>query len=1859
MDTRNCPPSPPPVHPSAPSNGMRDQSGAAFLMAVLGILLLGFTLVAGLRYTGSKVAVTRQQSTTGELSRVLLQSIHGFVASHNRLPCPADGSLGSSDPNYGTEAAALCVTSPANPGIVPWKALGLQKSDALDAWGMRIGYAVSAGLATGTPYAAPITAGSDAINVQPCSGTLHACGTLAPQAYALISYGADQTGGWMNCDGTGSVCARRTQPVLAVYNPEYYNAQTAAFASSAPAASAFSQYSYSVVQNQTQYYDDLLTYETSSQICAALNGKKTGSSAPYCTSQSNKPVPSQPTQPQVASGAPALALQNSDLAAVASNPVASGIVNAYGCGAGSSYCPGSSNAGSLSNTLSFVGSGNGTVYNPGGNCASLVGNLGFACVYDPLWASGISIGGAYGQGGGGGDWIGPNHTGSCPQCYGNSWTPNYLVPTQTLTYIYGSSYQSFAFAAYLVDGGMPIQADAYSSNVCSVSGDVTQNSNAIANVGPAQMVAGAALSGPGITAGTTIKNVNNNNLVMSQGATQTLPGSLITATLTLSATGNVTSGSTSVTNLSTTSGLTVAQVISGSGIPSGSVILAINGTTLTLSQAATGSYAGTALTIGGGSVTFNGDLQKNSPSVGNVTPPCAMAVGQLIEGLNTLPSGTTITAVGNQSLTVSKTALATQIGQTLAIYDNAFNITGKLTTGSQSVTNASSTNGLALGQAVSGPGIQAGSYLVGLAGTTLTLSRPAIATSNAAQLMVTPWVRQGSMVVSNDTAGNVNHSVAVTGSWTATSAPPNQVTQLSSNLGLAVGQTVAGAGIPPGTVISGISATLTLSNQATATQTGLTLPVIPGSISFTGTLNGTTTISPLSSTAGLAAGQSLSGTGIAAGTTITAVGVNSLTISPKATLSQSNVSLSASPGMVLVQGTLSNNSNVVTALSCTTALSVGQAVVGPGLPANTTITAITPSTLTLSNSATANQNAATLAVGPGVFGVFGSVTNGSITVSGLSSMLNLAVGQAVAGPGIPAGTAIKALGTSSVDLTQSANANANGTNVFLFVSQDVLPLTGSLTGGSNLVTNLSNLSGLAVGQAVIDATGNIPAGTTITSINSSQSSLLLSQSANSTAAALAFSVVQGVVNPSGSLTNGSAVITSPSFVSGLFPGEAISGTGVPAGTTITSVTGTGIGLSQVATATLSGGSLAAAPGILAVNGDTTSGLTTVANAVVPPGVVVGNSITGPGIPSGTVITGIDIELSLSKAPTIAGAGTLYAAGINLPAAPISGTLSSGSTTVANVSSVSGLTAGQTIAGASIQADTTIATVTAAPVSLTLSAPATSTQPNDPLTVTQGTVFLIGSLTANSATVGGIASFAGLAVGDPVSGGGIPTGTTILTMGNGTLTLSQKATATNATATLAVSQVINLTGSLLLNSGTVSNPSTVAGLAVGQSITGTGIAAGTTITGFSGSTLTLSKTALTTPSGASNLFVTERKPVTGITGTFNANSAAVTLNGTAAPAGLYVGASIAGPGIPGGTTVKTINGTALTLSQNTTAAGAASPLYFSGWITGITGTFASGSPVLTLVNPTTGLAVGQEIIAPGLPIGTTIAAISGSTLTLSAAATTNGSGPLIAVTSPSITPANDLGVLTSGSNTIPYPTTTPAALPGLGQTVTGSGLNSGAQVIGSANGTLTLSSQATATSATTGESLFATYPACPGPAAVQGTTTPGGLYLGVSGTYPAANYPPPVAPIPQHPPKATAATILSQIWPQPHTAGAGTTSANSNANALGGNYIDQRDNQFTNRQFVDASGNPQIFNILVFQVLPYVYATGNGAVCAGAVSPTGACPWGNGLTYSYGILFEGMKGCFTDSYTTDCSFDPRADEWANPPVAVTMDCGQRP
>jgi hypothetical protein len=123
----------------------RDQRGlVALLLAVAILTTVATTLVIrqanAVRSAGNKIALTNQRLEVIRLSLV------NFVTVNSRLPCPADGAL-----LEGALLAGVPALSAAPPacskydGTVPWSALGIASSDALDGWGRKLSYRVFVG----------------------------------------------------------------------------------------------------------------------------------------------------------------------------------------------------------------------------------------------------------------------------------------------------------------------------------------------------------------------------------------------------------------------------------------------------------------------------------------------------------------------------------------------------------------------------------------------------------------------------------------------------------------------------------------------------------------------------------------------------------------------------------------------------------------------------------------------------------------------------------------------------------------------------------------------------------------------------------------------------------------------------------------------------------------------------------------------------------------------------------------------------------------------------------------------------------------------------------------------------------------------------------------------------------------------------------------------------------------------------------------------------------------------------------------------------------------------------------------------------------------------------------------------------------------------------------------------------------------------------------------------------------------------------------------------------------------------------------------------------------------------------------
>lgn len=287
-------------------------------------------------------------------------------------------------------------------------------------------------------------------------------------------------------------------------------------------------------------------------------------------------------------------------------------------------------------------------------------------------------------------------------------------------------------------------------------------------------------------------------------------------------------------------------------------------------------------------------------------------------------------------------------------------------------------------------------------------------------------------------------------------------------------------------------------------------------------------------------------------------------------------------------GTYSGSSTVY-AMAPSPAPVAGDALAGTNIPEGAIITAVT---------AASNKTPT------------GILVSGNPQVNTVSSVSGLAPGQPITGTNIPALTVITAVGTNTITLSNNPTA-----------STTVKP-TGVPASASTVITGVSSLTGVAVGQPITGT--NIPANTTITATNSSASTITISNAATATS----------TLSLTGIVAAGSNVIANASTTTGVVVGQPISGTGIPSSATVIAAGGGTITLSTNA----SGGTTVSPTGIL------TSGSNVITSVSSTKGIFTGQPIGGsPNIPSGTLITAIGtstITMSNNATGTSSAAETL-------------------------------------------------------------------------------------------------------------------------------------------------------------------------------------------------------------------------------------------------------------------------------------------------------------------------------------------------------------------------------------------------------------------------------------------------------------------------------------------------------------------------------------------------------------------------------------------------------------------------------------------
>ena len=473
---------------------------------------------------------------------------------------------------------------------------------------------------------------------------------------------------------------------------------------------------------------------------------------------------------------------------------------------------------------------------------------------------------------------------------------------------------------------------------------------------------------------------------------------------------------------------------------------------------------------------------------------------------------------------------------------------------------------------------------------------------------------------------------------------------------------------------------------------------------------------------------------------------------------------------------MTNGSNLLTVLNITgTAFSTGQTISGAGIPSGTTITAVTGSTLTLSNNATATASDAFVRAIGGSNSTGGAIT---LTTNGGSGGISLGTAGLLTAGGDITLTAASVTSSTSAPGISSAGNNASGAASGAGGNVKITTTAGGVTLGGGIITsggfNSSGIGGNS-GKVNITSAGAVDIGGGLSLITSNSGSALLS-------------AVQSIATNAASPSNTSQTTGNGGAIS-------VTGTGIKLELGATSNGGT-----DEVTGSTGGGGNAGTISLNATNGDVVigSGSTGSVTGLISRG---GDSLNGSGGSGADIsVTGTAISIGgklLSRggdtvSGTSGGAGgniTLTATGsdpgysIRLYGTSDSPTNTDGTSIQADVSSRGGQT------GQSGGEFTLTGTVTGAGGNITFQGANGGALQSDVLLQTSSASSLNGG-SAVSIGAGGGSSGGAIQINGSINAASANVESLRLTAGNGSATITGGVGATTALSSLTFGTGIN-------------------------------------------------------------------------------------------------------------------------------------------------------------------------------------------------------------------------------------------------------------------------------------------------------------------------------------------------------------------------------------------------------------------------------------------------------------------------------------
>lgn len=680
--------------------------------------------------------------------------------------------------------------------------------------------------------------------------------------------------------------------------------------------------------------------------------------------------------------------------------------------------------------------------------------------------------------------------------------------------------------------------------------------------------------GPGniasvLSAGTTVTQIDAAAGTITLSSASPVSCTDATLNFTLTASGNLVTGSATVNGFASLSAIAVGQSVYATGVPENTTVQAVipASNAIILSQPASAAYAQQSLLFIGGTAT--GTLTATSATVTDITLPAGVLAGQAVCGqadqivlssglvpqlvigetvaaVNNpalLPANTTITALDTTTNTVTLSNCAMQ-----AVTGQTFNFTPA---GSYSVAFAPSMPAekpliVHVGNLL--PAGTLGKVVAGLSGTTVTalnvtIFQPSLQPASGKtwwELLVaqtgtgtTPAWPQATdwkypLAMKAAPAGCSMDNAVALNFWRTPSGNASATADLGS------WGTITHKGILSTSPIAGVTSenytftSAVLNNEAYLFDTGGTFKPYDAFHTYTIAWSPTRMAQYIDapdggrdiSKATPVAEFDLTGYPSIARSGPQASGGEIPWISSEVDMPIGNVTMNLANYVafdaagngpnppVQVTGTLTANSASVTALSSCAGLFTGQGVSGAGLPSGTTVLAVDVATKTVTLSAQAATGGTAIALTfytIGTLSTAGTLTAGQPTISSIKTA-SIAVGQQVSGSGVPAGTTVMEVGDGTVTL--SANATAGGTAVPLTFTTcfDATSTTGDVTAGSAIVTSIADPAIVMLGQYVCGA--GLPAGVQVKAIDGTSLTLNLAATASGSAVALTFTTSQ-------------------------------------------------------------------------------------------------------------------------------------------------------------------------------------------------------------------------------------------------------------------------------------------------------------------------------------------------------------------------------------------------------------------------------------------------------------------------------------------------------------------------------------------------------------------------------------------------------------------------------------------------------------------------------------------------------------------------------------------------------------------------------